>query len=151
MKTGRENVKYDEAGLPGVTLVNVEVSRCAECGEYEVAIPRIAELHAVLARGIAKKPGRLDGNEVRFLRKFLGFSAGEFAKIIDVHPSTMSRWETGKEPIGKVSDRLLRALVIIGERVKDYPIRELAEVAQDDAPAARYEVRATDGEWQMPA
>ena len=27
MTSGRENVKYDASGLPGVTLVDVEVSR----------------------------------------------------------------------------------------------------------------------------
>ena len=29
MTTRRENVRYDASGLPGVTLVGVEVSRCA--------------------------------------------------------------------------------------------------------------------------
>lgn len=151
MTTARENVKYDAAGLPRVTLQNVEVSRCANCGEYEVALPNLEELHRVLAAAIAKKPGRLDGSEVRFLRKFLGFSAGDFAKVIDVHPSTVSRWETGKEAMGKVTDRLLRALAIIGERVQDYPLEKFAEVAKDDAPATRYVVSSSDGEWQIPA
>ena len=72
MKTSRENYLYDACGLPGVTLVGVEVSRCPECGNHEVSIPRIEELHRVIARAVANRPARLDGAEVRYLRKWLG-------------------------------------------------------------------------------
>ena len=154
MTMSRESVKYDDAGLPGVTLQNVEVSRCPACGDYEVALPKLGELHRVLAGAIASKRGRLVGDEVRFLRKFLGLSASDFARVIDVHPSTVSRWENGKEPIGigKVTDRLLRALVIIGERDHDYPIQSFSEVAQDEEPQMSYVIGASDdGGWQPEA
>ena len=58
MATRRENVKYDASGLHGVTLVGVEVNRCANCGDYQVAIPHIAELHRVMANSVVRKPTR---------------------------------------------------------------------------------------------
>ncbi len=72
MKVGRENVKYDGMmGLP-VVLANVEVRRCAGCGEYEVVIPRLEELLGVLAGAVIRKSTRLTGDEVRFLGDMRG-------------------------------------------------------------------------------
>ena len=79
MTTRRENVRYDASGLPGVTLVGVEVSRCAHCGEHEVAIPHIADLHRVLAHAVVRKSSRLTPAEIRFLRRSLGWSGQDFA------------------------------------------------------------------------
>lgn len=74
MTSGLENVKYDASGLPGVTLVGVEVSRCGHCGQYEVAIPRIEELHRALASALVRKSARLTPAEIRFLRTTFGWS-----------------------------------------------------------------------------
>src|SRR5437867_5472633 len=41
MKTARENYLYRESGLPNITLVGIEVSRCSHCGEHEAVIPKI--------------------------------------------------------------------------------------------------------------
>src|SRR5215467_6548131 len=94
MTTKRENFPY--TALPGTVLVGVEVSRCANCGEYEVAIPAIDELNRVLAREVIRKRGRLVGPEIRFLRSYLGYSGGDFAKLIGSDPATVSRWEGDK-------------------------------------------------------
>src|SRR5215204_234824 len=59
MKIGTENYKYDASGLPGITLVDVEVARCAECGEIEVTIPNIEGLHRALAMAISHKRERV--------------------------------------------------------------------------------------------
>lgn len=148
MMSKMENVKYDEVGLPGVTLVGVEVCRCQQCGEYEVVIPRLADLHRALASAIIEKPGRLSGMEFRFLRKFLGFSSSDFARIIGVSESSISRWENEKKPIGAQTDRLLRLMVILGERVPDYSHDSLSTVAQDDVPQSRYEVLPSVDGWK---
>ena len=79
MTTRRENMSYDTSGLPGVTLAGVEVSRCAHCGEHEVAIPRIAGLHRVMAHAVIRKSSRPTPAETRFLRRTLGWS-GSSAK-----------------------------------------------------------------------
>src|SRR2546428_271217 len=85
----RETVKYDESGLSFVTLANVEVRTCPNCGEREIVLPRIEELHRVIALQLANKPGPLVSEEIRFLRKYLGYSGGAFAKLTGHQPETV--------------------------------------------------------------
>src|SRR5687767_12141989 len=84
LKSRRESHRYTESGLPNVTLADVEVRHCAKCGEHLVSIPRIEELHRVLALELIRQKSRLTGDEVRFLRKYLGWSAIDFARHIGV-------------------------------------------------------------------
>jgi putative zinc finger/helix-turn-helix YgiT family protein len=134
MTTKRENVPYK--ALPGAVLVGVEVSRCPSCGEFEVAIPAIDKLNEVLADAVIRKKGRLRGAEVRFLRTYLGYSAADFAKLIGSSASTVSKWESDVQPVGHHSDLLLRALVVVGKKVDEYPIETFAGIsAADDQPA----------------
>ena len=132
MTTKRESVQYKS--LPGTVLQGVEVSRCPKCGAVETAIPAIEQLNQLLAKHVIEKPGRLNGGEIRFLRTFLGYSGADFAKIIGSNASTVSRWESDAQPMGNHADLLLRALVIIGKKVKSYPIERFAELATEDAP-----------------
>jgi DNA-binding transcriptional regulator YiaG len=46
------------------------------------------------------------GEEVRFLRKSLGWSGSDFAKHMGVAEETVSRWENDAAPIGPQADRL---------------------------------------------
>lgn len=145
METRREDVEYDAAGLPDVILRGVEVSRCPGCGEREVAIPRLPALHRALVRIVVAKPGRLTGPEIRFLRKYLGFSGADFAEAMGSDPSTISRWENGKEPMNKHADRLLRLMALVGKRVQKY---QLANVARDDAGPSQYEATLEGDGWR---
>ena len=59
MISARENYNYAACGLPHVTLVGVEVRRCKACGEHEVVLPKIEQLHRAIALGVvAKRPRR---------------------------------------------------------------------------------------------
>lgn len=131
MKTVRESHLYDRGGI-NATLVNVSVHRCPECGDFEVEIPRIEELNRTLVGAIIRKPARLTGAEIRFLRKSLGWSGADFARHIGVDAATVSRWETSAQDMGQVADRCLRLLVSVGTPVQDYSLNDLAELA--DAP-----------------
>ena len=112
MTTHRENVRYDASGLPDVTLVGVDVGRCAHCGEHEVAIPHIADLHRVMAHAVVRKPNHLTPAEIRFLRRTLGWSGRDFADHMGATAETVSRWENGRTPVGTQADRLLRLMVL---------------------------------------
>lgn len=124
LTTTHEAYKYDECGLPNVTLANIEIQRCGNCGEILPAIPRMAELHKAIARAVVEQHAKLSGAEVRFLRKYLGHSGADFATLIGVSRETVSRWENDKEPIGGTPDRLLRVLVVLDKRVQDYNAAE---------------------------
>jgi putative zinc finger/helix-turn-helix YgiT family protein len=149
MSTRRENVPY--RALPGVVLAGVEVSRCAKCGEYEVAIPAIDELNDVIADSVIRKRGRLKGAEIRFLRTYLGYSGADFARLIGSSASTVSKWESDSQPIGHHADLLLRALVVVGKKVEEYPIETFAEIsAAEDKPTklAPYAFALTAKKWK---
>lgn len=127
LQTQRENVPF--RALPGVTLLGVPVHRCPECGDFEVEIPRLEDLHRAVAAAVVLKAERLTGAEVRFLRKYLGWSGADFAKVMGTKPETVSRWEAGKQQIGAQADRLLRMLVVHVRPVQDYSVDILANIA----------------------
>jgi putative zinc finger/helix-turn-helix YgiT family protein len=132
MRTTRDSYPYDACGLPGITLVGVEVSRCPECGETEVSIPNIEGLHRAIARVLARKPHRLTPAEIRFLRKYLGFSGGDFAEHVGVVPETVSRWENGATAMGLTAERLLRWMVVTREPLSEYPLDMLRVMGEQD-------------------
>jgi len=122
MTSRRENHHYKESGLKNVVLVNVEVRACPNCGAREVVIPRMDELHRVIAHAVTTKEAKLGGEQIRFLRKYLGWSGSDLAAYMAVQPETVSRWESGSQEMGPVADRLLRLLVSNREPVTQYPI-----------------------------
>jgi putative zinc finger/helix-turn-helix YgiT family protein len=99
MTTARETYLYKSSGLPNVTLKDIEVSRCPSCGEYEVAIPHVEALHHALALAVISKRARLTSEEVRFLRKFLGWTGEDTASTLGVTRETVSQWEDGASPV----------------------------------------------------
>src|SRR5262245_43197482 len=125
MKISYEDYPY--ASLPGVTLKNIEVRRCPACNEQEVVIPKIEELNRVLARIVARYPGRLRSTEIRFLRKYLGWSQRDLARKMDLAPETISRWETDDRIISPVYDQLLRSYVLLGSPIEDYGAEQLSQ------------------------
>lgn len=125
--------RYDIGGLPHVTLHGVEVIRCANCGNEEIAIPRIGQLHRVIAASMVKQRRMLAPVEIRFLRKHIGLSGNDFAQRMGVARETVSRWETGANPMGAVADRLLRLLVLTHEPTDNYVVDGMLKQLNDRA------------------
>jgi putative transcriptional regulator len=135
MTATTETYLYSESGLSNVVLVGVEVRRCPSCGHHELVLPRVIELHRTIAYALIRKHSRFSGSEVRYLRKYLGWSGVDFARHVGVDPSTVSNWENDKDPIGATSDRLLRLMVAHGSPVEDYSLEELTKIeAEQTAP-----------------
>lgn len=151
MTSGPENVQYDACGLPGVTLVGVEVSRCGHCGRYEVAIPRIEELHRVMALALVRKSARLTPAEIRFLRTTLGWSGRELADHMGAAAETVSRWEHGKTPMGPQADRLLRLMVLHGTSPECFALSHLKDVARRTPADLRARLVAGKAGWTTEA
>jgi putative zinc finger/helix-turn-helix YgiT family protein len=126
----QEPYVYDECGLEGVVLHGIDVHACPSCGEKSVRIPRIQEMHETLARAVARQSRRLRPDEIRFLRKHLGWSGKTFAARLKVTPETVSRWESGVQRMRFTAEALLRLYVIQGVQEGPY----------DDAPAGAPEV-----------
>ena len=128
--------RYEIGGLPHVQLHGVEVTTCRACGKEGIAIPRIGQLHRVLAEAFVTQRRMLAHPEIRFLRKHIGLSAADFAQRMGVARETVSRWETGAKPMGATADRLLRLLVVTHEPTESYEVDDfLKELEDEPAPA----------------
>lgn len=148
MTSRRETYDYGSCGLP-VTLDGVRVARCGSCGEHEVSLPGIEELHRLIARAVMRKRHGLSGPEVRFLRKWLGWSGKGFAEVMGVTPETVSRWEAGSLRIGPQAERLLRLLVATQEPRDDDPSTWLRELKSDVSEPERLSVKTGRKGWRV--
>ena len=108
--------------LPNVVLAGVKIRTCCECEFSSVGIPKLAGLHKALVASVAKATHQLSPGEIRFLRKYLGWSGQDFARHFGVTPETVSRWENGKKPMGATAERLLRMSALTLEPVQEYPL-----------------------------
>jgi DNA-binding transcriptional regulator YiaG len=99
---------YRESGLRNVWLVNGVRQRQTPYGPA-TSIANVAALHRAIGLWIVRKPGRLTGAELRFLRQELDLSQRRLAEILGCEEQTVSLWERrGRMP--KVADRFVRAL-----------------------------------------
>jgi putative zinc finger/helix-turn-helix YgiT family protein len=128
LQATRGSYRYADSGLPGVVLRGVEVRRCSRCGAEEVAIPRIEELHRLIAHAVIRRLHRLTPAEVKYLRKWLGWSGVDFARHMGTTPETVSRWEQGRMSMGPQADRLLRLMVTTNAPAADYTLDTLAAI-----------------------
>jgi len=129
--TPSEGYHYTLAGLPHVRLSGITVYECAAGHGSVPVIPRIGELHRVIARTFIEKSAPLTGPELRFLRKNAGFSARKFAALLVIDPAHLSRVENGKQKaLGPSTDRLARLVALAamkgGDSVRDVLLREAA-------------------------
>ena len=151
MAVGHEDYTYDESGLSHVVLVGIEVRRCATCATCEPVICNIEGAHRALARAVVQKPARLSGEEVRFLRTYLGFPGTDFARVMGVAKACVSRWEHDKESMGAGADRALRLLVMTQKPVSDYSLEALnalLESIQEKRKAVKVRLeRRANGGW----
>jgi putative zinc finger/helix-turn-helix YgiT family protein len=147
IKTRREkHYRYTECGLPNVVIEDaVKVTTCGRCGETYTSIPAIEGLHREIAAAVIRKKGRLAPAEIRFLRKYLGWSGADFAKRTGTKPETVSRWENGRALMGPQADRLLRLLVAKETPVVEYSVDVLAQVAADTSPTTPVRVEVEKG------
>lgn len=135
---------YTESGLDNTVLYGINQYKCKACGENFVSIPRIEELHLLIGRELCCKKELLTGKEIRFLRKELRIKAKEMAKALGVNPSTISRWENDKEPIGETHDRLMRSLYMLyaSERTDKVLHRDVVHIFSN-LPIKRKKLRRT--------
>ena len=129
---------YTSSGLSRVYLKGIKVHKCSnsECGEEEVEIQNIVELHNLLAEIIAKQENKFVPEEIRFLRTHLGYSGVDFSRKMGVDAATVSRWENGKTAMGETAERLLRIMILAKTApITDYELMD--RMAQKEAGQAK--------------
>ena len=152
----RETTDYPESGLSNVQLLNVPVWVCAN-NHRELEIPAVNQLHELLAYLVLRKPARLDGAEIRFLRRRIDMPAKSFAAKIGITAVQLSRLENGSRPITHPVDLLIRltiALLIASRDKKPFPA-DLAPILDklEAWDIGNHRVRhndqaAPEGEWE---
>jgi putative zinc finger/helix-turn-helix YgiT family protein len=129
--------RFRESGLGNVFLVNIDMIRCSQCGNEDPVIPHLNELMSVLALAVIRKPCPLNGNEVRFLRKYLKMTGEQFGQVLGVGKHHVSKWENGADPVGPQSDRLIRAVaVVLGHNLQSHQ-EQIGRVFADIDPTVR--------------
>lgn len=108
----RGTYRFRESGLDNVVLKGIETIKCSACGNEDPILPNLDGLLRVLAVALVTHKLPLTGAEVRYLRKYLGMSGEQFARILHTDKSTLSKWETGAVKLGSKSDLLIRAVTL---------------------------------------
>lgn len=141
----RGDYEFKETGLRDLVLLDIELMKCGKCGNVDPILHQVDELMHIAVVAVLQKPYRLRGEELRFLRKHIDLSQEEFAKLLRVNKTTLSKWENNDDPIGVQSDLLARAIVIsrdkrLEKRAADH-IRAFEKIA-DEQKRVRVEVDA---------
>ena len=99
---------YRECGLRNVWLANGYDKHETPYGEG-VSIHDVEGLHRAIARNLVRKPGKLTGTELRFLRQEMRLSQSKLAEMVGNEAQTIALWEKrGGQP--KLADRFIRAI-----------------------------------------
>lgn len=125
---------YKESGLNNIYLEGIDTFTCPSCGESFSSIPAMPKLHSLIGDVLTKKKGRLAGKEIRFLRKNARISAKDFAKLISIDNTTLSKWENDSQRISKQNDKLIRLVYrgLMDVPGKDYIRNEFQGIADAD-------------------
>lgn len=79
-------------------VATVPADACRKCGEAIVHIDDWGRAEQAVARWLIAN-GQPSGQATRFLRKVVAIQAKEIARLLDVTPETVSRWEAGTQSL----------------------------------------------------
>jgi putative zinc finger/helix-turn-helix YgiT family protein len=151
LRVSREPHKYTLHPRWAVTIADAEVRRCPRCGYFEVAIPKPDALHRTIAVEVIRKPARLSGPELAFLRSQLGMSARALARMIGVVHESISRWENDVLRISPPVDRLMRTMIALKLDGPKFPVETLSHIEGDAGPVKMVVTVQPDGSWRRAA
>jgi DNA-binding transcriptional regulator YiaG len=120
-KTKRETFIYEGLGFP-VKLVNVPMKKVY--GEWIMDID-LEKLQLAALDALLHKPFLLNGNELRFIRKFLEMTTTEFGKLFGVSHVAVLKWESGKAHAQPAMDVYIRLYLFDHLNAKDKEFRNL--------------------------
>jgi transcriptional regulator with XRE-family HTH domain len=133
---------YTECGLDNVWIEGIQTVTDDD-GDEVLSIPRINDLHHVIAEGIIGRDGAMDGKELRFLRTEMGLTQAELGQILQKEALTIGRWERGENPIDPNAETIIRLIAKERLAIKlDLPTEELSRFS---LPAATPRPITIDG------
>lgn len=148
-KVARKDYRFTESGLGNVLLKDIEVAICGTCGSEAPRIPSHDDLMRTIAVAIIDKPSELAGDEVRFLRKYLGKGIGEFAQVLGMDRSHLSRIENGVLAISRQTDRLVRTVALVHDSSLNAKLKQLGRQSAILARLSAIEPEAMPVQMQL--
>lgn len=143
--------KFKESGLDNVTLHGVKRYHCTNCGEVVFDYGNINQLNLILADTLLRKEDLLNGNEIRFLRTYAGYSSEMFARIIGLDKTSLSRIENGRSKISNQVNMSVRLAVAGKMADRDYDLHDLMMALENDdlIKFKNAEFRTLRGQWEF--
>ena len=160
---------YTACGLDNVYLTS-GYHREEFDGDSYTSVRDVEGLHVAIAVALAVGRRRLKGNEIAFLRKYLGLTQSELADEFGVDRVSVNRYENDKQPLPETTRKWLQLLVLqcfwreIKDNAEDRQViidsyaatiweivdwlRDLEVDAGQDMPPA-FVAAAAIGNWKM--
>lgn len=152
MATDEAPYKYESSGLQDVFLSGIKVFACPQCKTESPIIPRISQLHKLIAEDLIQQERLLRWDEIRFLRKHAGFPAKEFATLLRVSQSYFSKVENGAEKLSPTGDKLVRAIatqVLNCGEMREVLLSHAGELIKRKSAARKYQLKRNT--WKLAA
>ena len=141
---------YKISGLDNVYLKGgVEEFICPKCGSRSTAIRNPIGLHKAITGSLALAKRRLSGNELRFLREQLGFSAEELASLVEYSEEHIRKIESGSTSPKAPYEMFLRVAIMRGMKAPEYDLRELSQRKKYKLEELRFINK--DRDWEIAA
>ena len=110
----RRGYTYRESGLTNVVLMNgVYETTCRDCTEKTISVSQEWQLLQVVALALLKKPAKLSGAEMRFLRGACELTQAELAKRLRVRRETIAEREAKNSPGLKPGEELMLRVMLL--------------------------------------
>jgi DNA-binding transcriptional regulator YiaG len=117
--TKTETFIFKGLGFP-IKLINVPMKKMV--GEWVLDI-NLNKLQLVVLECLVRKSAPLNGDELKFMRKFLNMSTTDFGKIFGVTHVAVVKWESGKTRINLSTEVCIRLYMfdrLIKAKDKDF-------------------------------
>ncbi|MEL6195938.1 MAG: helix-turn-helix domain-containing protein [Myxococcota bacterium] len=112
--------------LDGLVRVPATQHTCQSCGDQSVEIGDFETLYHAIANEFVRQQQRLAPTQMRWLRKYMGFSGHDFAARLGIQRETLSNWENGHRDAPLSADLAIRFMVAMGEKFTDYAPKDQA-------------------------
>lgn len=116
-----KKVIYKGLGFP-IVLINVPMKQVF--GKWAMDI-NFNKLQEVVLFQLLHKPTLLNGDEIKFVRKFLNMTTTEFGKIFGVSHVAIMNWEKGISRLSPTADIYLRLYLLHSQQVKNEEFRKM--------------------------
>ena len=103
--------KYEESGLSNVFIEGLEIQD-DDSGEECVMIPNIKGLHSGLHRYLLKMPGRMKGEQIRFIRTEMQLTCRELSTLTGIKVKNWKDIESDEKSLSRIEEACFRALAI---------------------------------------